>query len=306
MRQKTATAAWLTAAFLTAVSPTFAAVLEVGPGRALALPSQAARVAQAGDTVLIDAGEYRDCAVWRADRLVLKSRGGMAHVRDVACDGKAIWVIEGFGVEVHGIRFSGAKVPDKNGAGIRVGPQASITVRDSEFIGNELGLLAGNGERTTVTVERCLFEGNGDSHALYVNVIPKFTVRNSTFRRQHHKHHVKSRAFVSEVIGNVIEDGPDGTASYLIDFPNGGTILVADNVLHKGVMAENPTTAIAIGLEGIKRPSEGIVIRNNRFVSDVAGGTLFVRSFAPTPAKLIGNQLVGDVVPLEGAGNVEQ
>jgi hypothetical protein len=280
------------------------AVLEVGPGRTYRAPSEAAQVAAAGDTVLIDAGEYRDCAVWRVDRLTLAGRAGEAHLRDVACDGKAIWVIEGYDVTVAHIRFSGAKVPDRNGAGIRVGQDASLTVRDSAFVGNELGLLAGNGARTTVTVERSLFEGNGDSHGLYVNFIARMTVRDSVFRRQHHKHHVKSRALVSEVIDCTIEDGPTGTASYLIDFPNGGTLLVSGNIMHKGPHAENPTTAIAIGLEGIKLPSRSIEIRNNRFASDVPGGTRFVWSVAETPAMLSGNRLTGAVTPLVGPGEV--
>ena len=37
-------------------------------------------------------------------------------------------------------------------------------------------------------------------------------------------HHIKSRALKTMVMGNTIEDGPDGTASYEVDAPNGGNV----------------------------------------------------------------------------------
>ncbi|HEX6115169.1 MAG TPA: hypothetical protein VFZ10_22940, partial [Geminicoccaceae bacterium] len=52
---------------LTACSPGLAAkVLLVGPDRSLRLPSDAAAVAEDGDVVRFDPGEYVDCAIWRA------------------------------------------------------------------------------------------------------------------------------------------------------------------------------------------------------------------------------------------------
>ncbi len=48
-------------------------VYRVGRDRELRVPSHAASLVRDGDVVLIDAGEYRDCAVWRANRLTLRS-----------------------------------------------------------------------------------------------------------------------------------------------------------------------------------------------------------------------------------------
>ena len=90
----------------------------------------------------IDPGEYLDCAVWRASDLVLAAPAGAAHVRDRACAGKAIWVIAGDDVVVDNVTFSGARVPDENGAGIRAEGR-NLTVRNSRFYDNENGLLAG-------------------------------------------------------------------------------------------------------------------------------------------------------------------
>ena len=48
--------------------------LEVGPGHTLKLPSEAARAARDGDTVMIDPGEYDDCTVWRDNRVTIAAR----------------------------------------------------------------------------------------------------------------------------------------------------------------------------------------------------------------------------------------
>ena len=46
--------------------------LRVGPGEAFAKPSDAARAARDGDTVVIEAGEWKgDVCVWRANDLTI-------------------------------------------------------------------------------------------------------------------------------------------------------------------------------------------------------------------------------------------
>jgi hypothetical protein len=83
-----------------------ARVLEVGPARTLTLPSQAAAIARNGDVVRIDAGEYRDCAVWRADGLVIEAVGGTARLDGAACSGQAIWLIRGNRATVRRVSFA--------------------------------------------------------------------------------------------------------------------------------------------------------------------------------------------------------
>ena len=89
-----------------------------------------------------------------------------------------------------------------------------------------------------------VFEKNGAckescAHGLYAGVIGRVIVRNSHFIGTKQAHHIKSRALYTEVTGSTIEDGPDGTASYLIEAPNGGTLIVKNNTLEKGPRAEN-------------------------------------------------------------------
>ena len=295
---------------LTACSPGVAAkVLLVGPDRSLQMPSEAAAVAQDGDVVRFDPGEYVDCAIWRASNLVLEAPEGAAHVRDRACAGKAIWVIAGDDVTVENVTFSGARVPDQNGAGIRAEGK-NLTVRNSRFYDNENGILAGTVEGSTILIEGSVFERNGKcaancAHGVYVNQIARLKVVNSIFRAQRVGHHVKSGALALEVIGSTIEDGPEGTASYLIDVTSGGEVVIADNQMQKGPKSENWGTAIHLAGEGAAADAPDYRISNNRFRSDNPHEVAFVRNRTVIPALLEGNRLGGNVVALVGPGSVD-
>ena len=101
----------------------------------------------------------------------------------------------------------------------------------------------------------------------------------------------------------VIADGAEGTASYLIDVPNGGTVSITDNVLRKGPKSENRTAAIMLGAEGVKHPQGPIEIARNRFT--VEGPLVaFVVNRTPYPALLVGNVLGPGITPLQGPGSV--
>lgn len=295
---------------LTACSPGLAAkVLLVGPDRSLRLPSDAAAVAEDGDVVRFDPGEYVDCAIWRASSLVLEAPDGGAHVRDRACADKAIWVIAGNDVTVENITFSGARVPDQNGAGIRAEGK-NLTVRNSRFYDNENGILGGTVPGSTILIENSVFERNGKcaancAHGVYVNQIERLKVVGSTFRDQRVGHHLKSGALALEVSGSTIEDGPEGTASYLIDVTSGGEVVIADNQMQKGPKSENWGTAIHVAGDGAAAGGAEYRISNNRFQSDNPHEVAFVRNRTVVPAALAGNRLEGKVVPLVGPGTVE-
>lgn len=278
---------------------------EVGKGRQFANPSAVAPHLAAGDTVLIDAGAYEDCVIWRTPRISIRAAGGAVEVRERTCDGKALWVVAARDMEIDGITFVGAKVPDRNGAGIRMEPDASLTVRNSVFRHNEIGVLTANGEDSYLRVSDSTFDGNGPSHGLYANFIGKLQVSRSVFRNQAHKHHIKSRAAVTEIADCTIEDGELGTSSYLIELPNGGAGMIERNRLHKGIRSENRAVAIAIGLETPHHSADRIAIRFNQFVSDTRQPVTFVRNQSPSQVELRANRLSGgQVVPLSGAGRV--
>jgi hypothetical protein len=98
-----------------------ARTLEVGENKDFKMPSAAAAVAKDGDHVTIQPGEYFDCAVWTASKLVIEGVDDPAKVviTDKACQGKALFVTVGEGITVRNLTLTRARVPDGNGAGIR-------------------------------------------------------------------------------------------------------------------------------------------------------------------------------------------
>jgi hypothetical protein len=294
-----------------------ATTLHVGPGKPIPSPSAAAAIAQAGDTVLIDPGVYRgDVATWPQDGITLRGNGGrvvldakdaQGVVRDA--QGKGIWVISGSNVTVENVEFRNASVPDQNGAGIR-SEGAGLTVRDSAFVDNENGILAGAIANSDIVIERSEFAnngfGDGQSHAIYIGAVRSFTLRSSWSHGTRIGHNIKSRAATTIIEYNRIDDGPTGTASYEIDLPSAGNARIVGNVIQQGPLTDN-STIVAYGEEGGVQPGRSLDIVNNTFVNDLAGRGTFVRA-APTNSqvRLINNAYLGDGTIYAGPTPVEQ
>jgi pectate lyase len=238
--------------------------------------------------------------VWpkRIDGLTIEGNGATIEKR--SCAGKGIFVIAARNVVIRGITFRGAKVRDHNGAGIR-SEARNLTVENSRFIDNENGILTNNLPLSVVTIRNSYFEGNGScesqcAHGIYANHVALLRIEGSEFVGQREGHHIKSRARRTELLMNHVHDGPDGTASYLVDIPNGGNVLIANNTFEKGERSENRSAAITIGEEGANagpnRTSE-IRIENNSFKNDMPGPTIFVRNTTGIPAMLRNNTFEG-------------
>jgi len=285
-----------------------ARTLLVGPTRSLRLPSQAAAVARDGDTIRIAHGDYADCAVWHASRLTILGEGAGATFTGKTCQGKAIFVLDGDGTTIVNITFEHATVPDGNGAGIRA-EGGSLTVRHSRFLDNEDGILTAAGPHWVILIRDSTFVGNGAcikacAHGLYAGHVALLHIEHSRFIGTRVGHHVKSRASRTELVDNVIMDGPDGTSSYLVDVPNGGDLLMKGNRLEKGPHSGNPGIAVSIGEEGVTQPTRRLLIQGNVFTNDGPQSTVFLRNMTTTPAVLVGNRWNGAVVPLDGPGTV--
>lgn len=269
---------------------------QVGPTRSLTTPSAAAAVARDGDTVLIDAGTYRgDVATWTQDDLTLRGLGGRAHLRADGQDaqGKAIWVIAGDRTRVDRIEFSGATVPDQNGAGIRQ-EGTDLTVTRSWFHDNQNGILTGADPDSDIVIRRSRFfrsgAGDGYTHNLYVGAVRSLTVTGNWLWGADVGHELKSRAAENTIVANRISDG-DATASYSIDLPNGGRSLVAANVIIQGPRSENPAL-VSYGAEGLTHTSRTLWVVHNTFVNRRSSGT-FVALAEGSRAHVRNNLLVG-------------
>lgn len=276
-----------------------AATLQVGPQRSLKTPSQAAAQAKDGDTVAIDAGEYRgDAAVWRQNNLTLRGVGGQVRLlaQGANAEDKGIWVIKGNKVTVENIVFSGAKVGDGNGAGIRI-EGAGLTLRRCGFFENQNGILSGSSPESDILVEYSEFAnngaGDGQTHNIYIGAVRSFTLRYSYVHHARIGHNVKTRAQTNYILYNRIMDEASGTASYTVDLSNGGLAYLIGNLLQQGPQTDN-YTMVSYAAEGLRYPVNALYMVNNTLVNEYPdGGNFVLVKPEKVEVKLINNLFIG-------------
>ena len=301
---KRSTAVTVVAGEVAARNFTPARVLQVGPTRQFTHPSQVITGLRSGDVVEIDAGVYDGPAIaWSTSNLTLRGVGGRAHMVAPATisNGKGIWVTQATNIAVENIEFSGAKVPDLNGAGIRAEAQ-DLAVCGSYFHDNQNGILGGAGR---VLIEYSEFARNGNcddpsgcAHNIYIGGGARFTLRYSYSHHSRIGHTLKSRAQENYILYNRIMDEADGTSSYTIDLPNGGLSYIVGNLLQQGPNTDNPTMLI-YGEEGATNPSQTLYVVNNTFVNDRGSGT-FIEIGGGTTATVLNNLFVGNGTVISG------
>jgi hypothetical protein len=287
-----------------------ARVLQVGPTRSYKVPSQAAAVAVDGDTIEIDAGTYSgDVTSWRAHNLTIRGVGGRAHIaaNGANAEGKGTWVIKGNNTTLENIEFSGATVPDQNGAAIRQ-EGSGLTIRYCYIHNNENGILTDGTPTGDILIEYSEFAyngyGDGYTHNMYIGNERSFTLRYSYSHHAKIGHNVKSRARANYILYNRIMDEQTGTSSYDIDLPNGGDSYIIGNLIQQGPNTDNPTI-VAYAAEGGSNPVQELYFINNTVVNDRPQGGAFVSvSGSPSVSKLINNIFFGPGTALSGVGTL--
>jgi hypothetical protein len=272
-----------------------AATLEVGPGKAYAVPSAAIVAARDGDTIRIDpAGSYdNEVALIAHDHLTIESSGDQ-RVK-IKTDGrvfgrKGIWVFaEGHhDLTIRGIEFSGAKISEAdgaNGAGLR-SQGTNLTVTNCRFHDNQDGILGGGG---TTTITHCEFDHNGPTgltHNLYINdqagtLIFRFNNSHDSIQG----HLLKSRCAVNIIEFNRLSDD-NGTGSYELDLPNGGECDIVGNIIHQSARSANGTI-IAYGEEGVIDPKSHLNLIHNTIINDRENATFVDAPKLPADFKLV-------------------
>lgn len=260
------------------LDPAQAATLEVGPGKEYSVPSAAIAAANAGDTIEIAAGTYEnDYAIVRTNGLKLVGVGGMAVLNShgMIPNGKAIWVVQGDDIVIENVEFCGARVRDRNGAGIRQEGK-NLTLRHCGFFDNENGILGGSGD-SVIDIQHCEFAFNSlvarpGTHNLYIGRAKKLIFK---FNYSHHAkvaHLLKSRAEENMIAYNRIADESDGSSSYVVNVPNGGKCMIIGNILHQGPKCQN-RVIVAYGEEGVSGDKNGLYFINNTVMNDCELGS---------------------------------
>jgi hypothetical protein len=276
-----------------------AATLQVGWGKKYLFPSVAAKFAQDGDTIEIEAGDYpKDAAVWKQNNLTIRGIGGKAHLNadGANAEGKGIWVFKGNNVIIENIEFSGARVRDNNGAGIRF-EGAGLTVLNCYFHDNQNGILTGANETSDILIENSEFShngaGDGKTHNIYIGAVHSFTLKSSYSHHAQVGHTVKSRARTNYILYNRIMDEEDGNSSYNIDIPNGGIAYVIGNLIEQGPKTEN-SGMISYGAEGLQGQSNEFYLINNTIVNDrLQGGVFVFVKPGAGPVQIVNNLFIG-------------
>jgi len=212
-------------------------------------------------------------------------------------------VIKGRDVIVENVELSGARVPSRNGAGIRAEGR-NLTVRASYFHRNEMGLLTNHDPESTITVEFSEFAANGAEderyhHNIYIGRVGHFVLRHSYSHGAIRGHLVKSRARRSEILYNRLEDDETGTASFELDLPEGGNALVIGNVIVQSAGSDN-RTLLSYAAENQKQWDNRLTVAFNTFYSRGIG-SLFVSNRSASPA-LVFNNVFGGAVGLTVVG----
>lgn len=246
-------------------------------------------------TIAIAPGTYRQCAVQTAGRVAYRARTpGTAIFDGAACEGKATLVLRGAGASVHGMTFRNVRVPDANGAGIRL-EHGNLDVSETLFRDSEQGILTADDPAGAIRVIRSTFSGLGRcdrglscAHGLYIGGYGSLSVDRSRFERGRGGHYLKSRAVRIAVTDSSFDDTGGTTTNYMIDLSNGATGRITGNRFVQGRNKENHSALIMVAAEGRGNSSAGLVIAGNEaalgagaprptaFVADASGDRLAI------------------------------
>jgi len=246
-------------------------------------------------TITIAPGYHRDCAIQTAGRIAfVAAEPGRAIFDGVTCEGKAALVLRGAGAKVDGIVFQNMRVPDGNGAGIRL-EKSDLEIANSLFRNSEEGILTADDPEATLTIDRSTFSrlgrcdrGLSCAHSVYTGIYGRVIVTRTRFEKGSGGHYFKSRGIQVDVRDNSFDDTQGTATNYMIDLPSGSVGRIANNMFVQGRDKENYSALIAVAAEERKNPSRGLVIEGNRatlpagmdrksvFVADWSGEALAI------------------------------
>jgi hypothetical protein len=265
-------------------------------------------IGQGRGTIRIAPGTYRQCAVQEGGVIVYEApEPGSVTFMARACEGKAAFVLRGVGAEIRGITFSNLRVPDGNGAGIRL-EKGALNVAYARFENSQQGILTADDPTGRITIIRSTFTGLGTcensagcAHSIYVGNYGSLTVRESRFERGMGGHYVKARSREVRIENNSFDDANGKATNYMIDLPAGSIGRIADNWFVQGRDKENYSAFIALGAEDLLHPSDGLQVANNevRFVPGLTRSSAFLADWTASRVVMQGNRIAGGIKQYE-------
>ena len=240
-------------------------------------------------TIAIAPGSYADCAVQSEGHVsYMSAEPGAAVFDGRTCEGKAALVLRGRGAEVSGLVFQNMRVPDFNGAGIRL-EQGDLLVAETWFRDSEQGILTADDPGSRIVIDRSTFtrlgtcEGSGGcAHSIYTGEYGHVRVTRSRFEEGRGGHYVKSRAARVEIASSSFDDARGRATNYMIDLPAGATGQISNNWFVQGRDKENYSAFIAVAAEDVLHSSAGLAIVGNdaRLATGVDRTTTFVADWS--------------------------
>jgi hypothetical protein len=232
---------------------------------------------------------FADCAVQRdGDILYTAAVPGEAVLDGVTCEGKAALVLGGRRARVEGLVFTHMKVPDFNGAGIRL-EKGDLEVSQSWFRDSQQGILTAGDTSGSIKIDKSTFsrlgtcEGSGGcAHSIYIGDYGSLSVTRSRFEAGRGGHYVKSRAARISVLDTSFDDSAGRATNYMIDLPGGASGRIAGNWFVQGKDKENYSAFITVAPEGKEHSSNGLTIEGNnaRLAPGVDRNTTFVADWS--------------------------
>lgn len=278
-------------------------------GRSYASLQQAVDAIGEGEgTIIIGPGTYRQCAVQKAGVIAFRaSVPGQTIFDSATCESKAALVLRGDGASIDGLIFQNMRVPDANGAGIRL-EKGDLTVTRAIFRNSEQGILTASDPAGSISIDQSTFSGLGRcdrglscAHSIYIGEYGALSVTNSRFERGNGGHYVKSRAARITVADNAFDDTRGKETNYMIDLPNGAVGSIARNVFVQGASKENYSAFITVAPEGRTNSSVGLSVSANEasIAPGVQRDTVFLADWSGDRIALGANRLGRGLKPFE-------
>jgi hypothetical protein len=266
-------------------------------------PSLKEAVAAIGNgkgTIQIAAGTYAQCAVQQGGDISYRAQTPGSVIFDgVPCEGKAALVLRGRSSSIDGIVFQNLRVPDGNGAGIRL-ENGDLTVSNSLFRNSEEGILSGDAPASRVIIDRSTFRHLGRcdrdldcAHGIYIGRYGSLTVTRSRFDQGDGGHYLKTRTPRVTITDNSFDDSGGRLTNYMIDLSNGASGEISRNEMVQGRNKDNYSAFITVAPEGREHDSSALSITGNgaSFVPGLKRESSFVANFTDDAVRIGANRL---------------